>query len=96
MNLEPLHRFRKMECDFKLTKLNAKSKDAMVRTGHVETGVYTLIELPTKGNPDAAAVQIVGNGYSYLRTSAILKILDFDENSTTFETIGGVYKLEKI
>jgi hypothetical protein len=96
LDLAPLERFTKLEDqEFKLTKIGSK-RDSYVGVGQYEVGDFSLMEYPaTKDQPEAVGAFITGRGFNYLRTSPIVKIVDQDENSTTFETEGGVYKLEK-
>ena len=37
-----------------------------------------------------------GNDNRYIRTSPVVKVVDQSENSVTFQTEGGIYKLEKL
>ena len=95
MNLEALKRFENSETEFKLTKLGSK-RASMVGVGQFETGDFYLVEIPESSHgPEGFAVEIIGYGLHYLRTSPIVKIVDQNETSTTFETEGGFYKLEK-
>lgn len=97
MDLKPLKRFLNSKDNFKLTKIGSKREGSHVGVGQFETGDFYFHKYKkTKKLPAQIGVEIVGNGFNYLRTSPIVKIIDFDENSTTFETEGGIYKLEKI
>ena len=96
LDLAPLERFTKLEDqEFKMTKIASKRDGSMVGVGQYEVGDFSLMELSLKGAPGAVGGFITGRGFNYLRTSPIVKIVDFDDRSTTFETEGGVYKLEK-
>ncbi len=96
LNLKPLERFLNSEGRFKLQKVESKRPNSFVGVGQFEIGDFYLHEYPeTDKLPAQTGVEIVGNGFNYLRTSPIVKIVDHDQNSTTFETEGGVYRLEK-
>lgn len=97
VDLSPLERFLDTDDRFKLTKIGSK-RFSRVGVGQFETGDFDLVTIPEdQYGPAGQAARIVGDGFdSYLRTSPIVKIVDHDENSTTFETEGGIYKLEKI
>lgn len=96
IDLSLLERFTKLENqDFKMTKIKSKREGSMVGVGQYEVGDFSLMELSLKGAPDAVGGFITGSGFSYLRTSPILAITEHDEDSTTFETEGGFYKVEK-
>lgn len=92
MNLQPLERFQKLENKFKLTKLESKRPNSYVGVGETREGSFKLFEYPATDKLPAAAGIFVGS----LRTSPIVKVVDFGENHTIFETEGGVYKLEKL
>ena len=98
MNLDALKRFEESEDYFKLTKVDSK-RPSLVGVGQFETGVFRLVKMPADSyGPEWVSVCIMGgSGINprFLRTSPIVKIVDHDENSTTFETEGGVYRLEK-
>jgi hypothetical protein len=96
MDLKPLERFLNLEDqEFKLTKIGSK-RSSRVGVGQYEVGDFSFHEYEaTDTLPAAKGVFITGRGFHYLRTSPIVAITDFDENSTTFETEGGIYKLEK-
>lgn len=97
VDLTAIKRFETLECDFKLTKIGSKRENSRVGVGQFETGNFELITIPeSKHGPEGTALCIYGFGFDYLRTSPIVKIVDQDEKSTTFETEGGIYKLEKL
>lgn len=96
MNLESLKRFDGVDGRYRLQKIGSKRDNSRVGVGQYETGDFYIYVYPATANkPEQIAAEIVGNGFNYLRTSPIVKIVDFDENSTTFETEGGIYRLEK-
>ena len=95
LDLSLLERFTKLEDqEFKMTKIASKREGSMVGVGQYETGDFSLMELSLKGAPGAVGGFITGRGFSYLRTSPIVKITESDDISTTFETEGGVYKVQ--
>lgn len=97
VDLTLIKRFEKSDDSFKLTKIGSK-RASQVGVGQYETGDFSLVTIPESSQgPEGMAAVITGYGFNggYLRTSPIVKIVDSDENSTTFETEGGVYKLEK-
>lgn len=96
LDLSLLERFTKRDDDqeFKMTKIASKREGSMVGVGQYETGDFSLMELSLKDAPDAVGGFITGRGFNYLRTSPILKIVDHDDISTTFETEGGIYKVQ--
>jgi hypothetical protein len=97
MKLEALTRFKDSTDDFKLTKLSSKRPNSMVDVGQFVTGEFSLVEFPaTDTLPEETGVH-VGRGFSRgIRTSPVVGIVDQSENATTFETQGGVYRLEKV
>lgn len=97
VDLTELIRFTKLEDkqEFKLTKIGSKRPNSMVGVGMSESGDFSLMEIPLPDQPDAVAAFIRGRGFSYLRTSPIVKVTVATPKSTTFETEGGIYKLEK-
>lgn len=96
LDLSPLKRFENLENqEFKLTKIGSKRR-SMVGVGQSEVGDFHVMTYESDGVlPEQYGAFITGRGFSYLRTSPIVKITDITENSTTFETEGGIYKLEK-
>lgn len=97
LDLSGLKRFEKLkDQEFKLTKIASKRPNYMVGVGTSEIGDFSFhIYEATEDRPEQIGVFITGRGFSYLRTSPIVAITDQDESSTTFETEGGIYKLEK-
>ncbi|NJO48204.1 MAG: hypothetical protein HC840_00650 [Leptolyngbyaceae cyanobacterium RM2_2_4] len=96
LDLSKLERFTKLDDqEFIMKKIGSK-RDSMVGVGQYEVGDFSLMEYPaTENQPEAVGAFITGRGFNYLRTSPIVKIVAYDANSTTFETEGGIYKLEK-
>lgn len=95
VDLKPLKRFLKSKDEFKLTKIGSK-RESRVGVGQYENGDFSLVKIPESDQgPEGQAACITGRGFHYLRTSPILKIIDHDKDSTTFETEGGIYKLER-
>lgn len=97
MDLSQLKRFENLENqEFKLTKIASKRPNSFVGVGQYEVGDFSLhVYEATDTLPEQIGAYITGRGFSFMRTSPIVAITDSDENSTTFETEGGVYKLEK-
>lgn len=96
IDLSALERFKGSDLDFKLTKIGSKRSNSMVGVGQFEIGNFSFFEYPeTDTLPAQTGAIVKGRGFGYTRTSPIVKIVDYDENSTTFETEGGVYRLEK-
>lgn len=94
MNLEALTRFQHLDVDFQLTKLKTK-RPSSVRVGKSEVGRFKLLEFQ-ESSEGPAGVAVVVYGYNFLKTSPVIKIVDQDDKSTTFETEGGFYKLSKL
>ncbi len=90
MNIQPLERFNDLPNDFKLTKLSSKRPNSYVGVGETRTGGFYL----TKWSATAKLPEQTGVVIDTLTTSPIVKIIDFGETFTIFETEGGVYKLE--
>jgi hypothetical protein len=95
LDLSALKRFENMEDqEFRLKKIGSK-RASMVGVGQSETGDFSIITYEaTDTLPESKGAFITGRGFSFLRTSPIVAITDQDERSTTFETEGGIYKLE--
>lgn len=95
LDLSALKRFENLEDqEFRLKKIGSK-RASMVGVGQSETGDFSLHTYPANETmPEQIGAFITGRGFSYLRTSPIVAITDQDERSTTFETEGGIYKLE--
>lgn len=91
MNLKALEKFKDVYNPVKLTKLSSKRPNSMVEVGHIESGEFSLVNIG-----EDVAVMVVGNGFNILRTSPIVKIIDENETSVTFETEGGTYRVEKV
>lgn len=97
LDLSALKRFEKLEDEeFKLSKIGSKRPNSMVGVGMYEIGNFSFHVYEANDTlPEQIGVYIAGRGFNFLRTSPIVAITDQDENSTTFETEGGIYKLEK-
>jgi hypothetical protein len=92
MELQALERFNNLPNDFRITKMASKRPNSYVGVGESRTGGFALIKWSaTDKLPEQTGVMV-----DSLRTSPIVKIVDFGETHTIFETEGGVYKLEKI
>ena len=97
MNIEALTRFADSDNDFRLTKIDSKRENWNVPVGRVTSGGFNIHTWEASDDkPEQKAVEIIGRGFSYLRTSPIVRLVDQDEKSTIFETEGGFYKLEKL
>lgn len=80
--------------NMKLQKIGSKRK-SRVGIGQFETGEMDFFTHKAQGElPEGFGVLISGRGFHYLRTSPVVKIVEADEKSTTFETEGGIYLLE--
>lgn len=91
MDLTKFDRFEGIVC--RLTKLESKRASAMP-IGHNKTGVFSLF---TYSDPEDGQVgAVVSRGFSFLRTSPIVGIVDENETSLKFETEGGIYSLEVV
>lgn len=96
VDLSSLKRFENLDDqEFKLTKIGSK-RASMVGVGQYEVGDFHIYTYEANDKlPEQYGAFITGRGFNYLRTSPIVKITDVTESSTTFETEGGIYKLEK-
>lgn len=96
LDLSALKRFENLDPqEFRLTKTGSKRPSSAVGVGRGETGEFSLhIYEATETQPEQIGAFITGRGFSFLRTSPIVVITAQDERSTTFETEGGIYKLE--
>lgn len=92
MDFQPLERFKDLPNDFKLTKMSSKRPNSYIGVGEARVGHFVMFTYPATDNFTEAIGVFVGS----LRTSPIVKIVDFGETHTIFETEGGVYKLEKL
>ena len=92
MSLQSLERFDNLPNDFKLTKLSSKRPNSYVGVGESRTGIFRLFTYPATATLPEAKGIFVGS----LRASPIVKVVDFGEDYTLFETEGAVYKLEKL
>lgn len=73
-----------------LVKTEAFDHRGMVIEGDAVTGEISFVEVL-----DGFGVRVQGDRYyDYIRTSPVVKILDATERGATFQTQGGVYKLE--
>lgn len=91
-DLNALKRFTRLDDNFTLTKLETSDPNTLVIPGRSITGIFDLKSFEN----DTKHIAFVSSmGFDYIKTSQIIKILNFDENSTTFQTLGGVYLLEK-
>jgi hypothetical protein len=97
LDLSGLKRFENLEDqEFKLSKIGSKRPNSLVGVGMYEVGDFSLMTYEaTDTRPEQIGVFITGRGFNFLRTSPIVAIVDQDEDSTTFETEGGIYKIEK-
>lgn len=77
-----------LEGTYTLTKIGSK-RESKVGVGQCETGTASVCSV--QGDP----AMIVQRGFHYLRTSPIVKITENTETTVTFETEGGIYKLER-
>lgn len=95
LDLTVFHRFvDKGDCT--LIKLDAKRENSQIRKGQQCTGDFGLHKYEaTSQKPEQFGAEVVGYGFQHMRTSPIVKIIDQNETSVTFETEGAVYRVEK-
>jgi hypothetical protein len=91
-NLDALKRFTMLDESFTLTKIESHKTNSLVSLGRSITGIF---DLKSFENETKHIAFVSSMGFDYIKTSQIIKVLNFDENSTTFQTLGGVYLLEK-
>lgn len=84
-----IREFNDLNC--RLTKTVSKRTDSGVRAGESETGNVTVIQVDK-----LVAVEINGRGFNYIRTSAVVKVIEHNRDMVQFETRGGIYVLEKL
>lgn len=95
IDLKSLERFLDSDDEFKLTKIGSK-RPSHVGVGQYQNGDFSLVTIPEDSyGPEGKGAYVSRGMTTGLRTSPIIKIIDHDESSTTFETEGGIYKLEK-
>lgn len=94
-DLTSLTRFDDQWC--RLQKIGSKHNMSAVISGQYEDGEFSLyVYEKTDKFPEMYGAFVQGRGFSsWLRSSPIVKIVDQDEESTTFETVGGIYRLTK-
>jgi hypothetical protein len=92
--LEALERFEDSKDSFKLSKVASKKSVPMLEEDKMSvSGCFALVKSDRHNMTSA----LVADDYGYfIRTSNIINIIDQDSNSTMFETMGGIYRLEKI
>lgn len=78
------------KADFKLTKTE-NFREGFVYTGDTVRGYLEVVDV--LGKP---GVRVTRSFSDYIRTSPIVQVLDSTADSVTFQTEGGVYKLEKV
>lgn len=87
--------FHELDFDatYTLTKIGSKRPNIFVSEGDHIVGSLEVVQVPTT---DKAGIKVQGHvPWAYMRTSPVLSVVDATENSLTFETEGGVYRLEK-
>ena len=81
---------------YKLTKTE-NFRAGFVYSGDTVTGPLEIVEIIGKPGVKVLNANMRGpRDTAYIRTSPIVKVVDKTENTVTFETEGGVYKLEKV
>lgn len=83
------------DVDYRLTKIESFRANGFVTPGDTVTGDLEIIDVAELGLP-GVRVQSPFSFSDYIRTSPIVGITDVTENTITFETEGGIYKLERI
>jgi hypothetical protein len=84
---------------YKLTKIKNTRAYGMVYEGDTVSGSLKLVEVlgePAIFVDNSARDHFKFDAPKYIRTSPIVAILDNSETSVTFQTEGGVYKLEQL
>lgn len=82
------------ECNYRLTKIEDHREFSMVFRGDSVTGSLSIVNVKSLNLP---GVRVQGDRmWNYIRTSPIVKVLDSDEKSITFQTEGGVYRLDTL
>lgn len=96
LDISLLKRFEGLENqDFRIIKTGSK-RDSDVGVGQYEIGTFSVFDFEKHGYPGKYGALVWGRAFSdFLRTSPVIKINEHDERSTSFETEGGFYKLEK-
>ena len=79
------------DTDYTLTKVESKNPaSTRVSAGQTVSGDLRIVSV--QGDPAVSVIRGLTTG---IRTSPIVKVLDKTETTITFETEGGVYRLEK-
>jgi len=78
---------------YKLTKTETSRPYSQVFVGESMIGPLSIVSVA--GKP-GILVRCERTGYKYIRTSPVVEVLDATNNTLTFRTEGGVYKLERI
>lgn len=81
------------DATYRLTKTESRNQNSRVSSGTFVTGDPSVIEVKRTGLP---GLRVQGQGFNYIRTSPIVKVLDSSDTVTVFETEGGVYRLERL
>lgn len=76
--------------DFRLTKTE-NFREGFVYSGDTVRGYLEIVDVQGR-----AAVRVTRSFKDYIRTSPIVKVVDSTDTTVTFQTEGGVYKLERI
>ncbi len=79
--------------DYRLTKTES-FRDGYVWAGDTIVGPLSIVNVLGKPGVKVLNSRSVRD-LTYLRTSPIVKVLDVTEGTITFQTEGGVYKLER-
>jgi hypothetical protein len=83
---------------YKLTKTE-NFREGFIYAGDTVTGDLEIVNVYGLDKP---GVKVNNNNYHggndnrYIRTSPIVEVLDVSQTTITFQTEGGVYKLEKL
>lgn len=81
-----------MDAEYRLTKVEAFHDKTMVYTGDTVVGSLDFVQVPTT---EKVGVRVFRSFSQYIRTSPVVKVLDATEGTVTFQTEGGVYKIER-
>lgn len=86
-----IRRLMSPDSEYRLTKMESNGRPSGVYVGEGVRGELKIVGV--QGQP---AVLVMRSWSSYIRTSPIVRVLDSDSTSVTFQTEGGIYKLEVI
>jgi len=85
-------RFENSEDEFNLTKVESNGRASFISTGQGVRGSFYIKDF----EDGTYGIKVHGRGFDFIRTSPVVKVVDETETSVVFQTMGGVYKLEKV